>query len=678
VNRLDGAASLYLRQHADNPVDWWPFGDAAFAEARRRDVPVLLSIGYAACHWCHVMAHECFEDPEIAALVNAGTVPIKVDREERPDVDALYMSATTAMTGHGGWPMTVFLAHDGRPFFCGTYFPPGPRGGQPGFPQVLAAIDDVWRTRRDDVLAQADQLADAVRKEALLADRLVATGPPRVARARLDGLVDTLVARADLVAGGFSSAPKFPHPTWVEALLASSVASGRDDAREAAVVTLDAMARGGLFDHVAGGFARYSVDGNWDVPHFEKMLSDQALLARAYLRAAAWLGVPEYAWVARRTLDFVLHSMRVDGGYASGIDADADGVEGRHVTLVPTDVAEALGTAGLERLVPAALERYGVVADGVLEGRSVPRLAAGADLVGDADDAAVRKALVAWRDRGPQAAVDDKVLLEWNAMLAAVLAEAAWRLGEPRYGAAATELLAVLGSSHHVDGRWRRRGGNDAPLATAADLAWLVEAHVAAFELDGDADRLAAARLVVDDLVAGHWDGPVPSPAEPDVGRGLFQSHVEATGLLVRAKDVLDAATPSGTSAATHALARLALAASDDGVNALAARLVALAGPLLDAEPHAAATLVAAACLLEEGVEVAVPGPAADLLAEARAALPPFGVLAFGAGPLPLLEGRRDGACYVCRRKVCDAPLTAAGSVAPALASAARWEADRS
>jgi uncharacterized protein YyaL (SSP411 family) len=676
VNRLAGAASLYLRQHADNPVDWWPFGEEAFAEARRRDVPVLLSVGYAACHWCHVMAHECFEDPSIAALVNATCVPVKVDREERPDVDALYMTATQAMAGRGGWPMTVFCADDGRPFFAGTYFPPTSRGGQPGFPDVLRAVADVWATRRDEVLGQAAALASAVEREARLLDDLVATGPPRTARARFGALVDALVARCDPDDGGFSRAPKFPHATWLEALAAAAVVVGRDDARRAATVTLDAMARGGLFDHVAGGFARYSVDGQWHVPHFEKMLSDQALLARAYLRAAAWLDVPDYAWVARRTLDFVLGTMRVDGGYASGIDADAAGVEGLHVTLTPDDVATALGARGPDAHVGATVARYRLDDDAPLEGRSVPRLAPGADLVGDGDDAAARDALLARRDAGPQPAVDDKVLLEWDAMLAAVLAEASWRLDEPRYAKAATELVATLVDSHHRDGRWRRHAGADAPLATSADLAWLIEALVCCFELDGDAAHLARARSVADDLVAGHWDGAVPTREEPERGGGLFQSHVDAPALLVRAKDVLDDATPSGTSQAAHALARLAAATTDDATSALAERLVAIGAPLLDAEPVAAATLVMAACVLDDGVEVAVPGPAGEMLAAARDAMPPFGVLVFGDGPLPLLDGRSDGVTYVCRHATCDAPLAQADSVAPALAVAARWEAD--
>jgi uncharacterized protein len=677
VNRLAGSASLYLRQHADNPVDWWPWGDEAFEEARRRDVPVLISIGYAACHWCHVMAHESFEDPGVASLVNRHTVAIKVDREDRPDVDALYMAATQAMTGHGGWPMTVFVDHDARPFFAGTYYPPTRRHGQPAFAEVLASVADVWATRRTDLLEQADQLAEAVREEATLADRLVARGAAPGSRVRLERLVDVLGERFDARDGGFSTAPKFPHPSFLDAALASWVVRRREDARLMATVTLDAMARGGLFDHVAGGFARYSVDATWTVPHFEKMLSDQALLAATYTRAAAWLGEPAFGWVARRTLDFVLASMRVEGGFASGIDADAGGVEGAHVVVTPATVASALHDAGLADLVAATVERYSLRDEGDLDGACVPRLSQGADLVGSTEDQEVRDALLAARALGPLPAIDDKVLLEWNAMLAVSLAEAAWRLDEDRYGHEALELVATLRSTHHVDGTWRRRSGAGAPLATCADLAWLIEALVGCFELDGDVAHLDAARGAASDLLDGFWDGDRPTAQRPDLGRGLFQSHRSSTGLFVRGKDVLDGATPSGTSAAAHALARLALATSDADVLAVAERLVALGQPLLDAQPNAAATLVAAACVLEDGIEVAVPGAAGPTLAAARHAAPPFCVLVFGGGPLALLDGREDAVCYLCRHSTCEAPVREPGSVAAALREAASWKAAR-
>jgi hypothetical protein len=676
VNRLAGATSLYLRQHAENPVDWWQFGDAAFAEATRRDVPIFLSIGYAACHWCHVMAHESFEDDAIAAMINELTVPVKVDREERPDVDAQYMAATQAMTGHGGWPMTVLLTPDGRPFFAGTYFPPVARHGQPSLGQILTSVADVWANQRDEVQVQADRLAAAVREDASLIGSLVATGPPPGSRARLRQLVDALAARFDRHGAGFSPAPKFPHPSWIEACVESWVVTGRDDARDMASATLDAMARGGLFDHVAGGFARYSVDARWDVPHFEKMLTDQALLAQAYLRASRWLGSHDYEWVAQRTLDFVLTEMRIVDGYASAIDADAGGVEGAHVVLTSTRVREILGAAGLDAHADATIERYGLSDHGPLEGACVPRLGGATDLVGTPADDAVRAALRAARATGPQPAIDDKVLLESNAMLASVLAEAAWRLGESRFADAANELVATLATTHHVGGTWRRRSGPDAPLATCADLAWLVLAHTALFELDGDASHLEGATSVASDLLAGYWDGEVPTAALPDRGGGLFQSHRDARGLLVRAHDVLDGAVPSGTSVAALAFARLGMLGSDHDALAVARRLVELCEPLLDAQPTAAATLVEAACLLADGVEAAVPGSPGAMLAAVRSTAPPFCVIAFGSSDVELLDGRDDDTLYVCRAATCDAPVRDVGSVSAVLAGAARWEAD--
>jgi uncharacterized protein YyaL (SSP411 family) len=678
VNRLAGAASLYLRQHADNPVDWWPWSDEAFDEAKRRDVPVFLSIGYAACHWCHVMAHECFEDPTIAALVNEYTVAIKVDREERPDVDALYMSATQAMTGRGGWPMTVFLTPQAAPFFAGTYFPPAPRHGQPGFAQVLTSVADVWANRREDLLDQAERLTAAIAAEAALPDTLVPTGPPRTGRVRLDELVAALATKFDAASGGFSAAPKFPHPAWIESCLAHSWATGDPSGSAMATTSLDAMARGGLFDHVGGGFARYSVDAEWHVPHFEKMLSDQALLARAYARAAAWGGDRStYAAVARRTLDFVLDELRVPDGFASSLDADAGGTEGSHVVLTATEARDALAAAGHATLAARTIERYRLDDDGPVDGRCVPRLAPGAPFEGDVDDEVARRVLLDRRAHLARPGVDDKVLLEWNAMFASVLAEAAWRLDEPRFGREAAALVDSLTRTHRGDGSWLRRSGPSAPLATCGDVAWLLDAHVSLYELDGEWSHLVAATSLVDDLMDGYWDGERPTRANPDLGRGLFQSHRHQTGLLVRAKDVLDGAVPSGSSVAAVALARLAALTGDDAVLAIAERLVALGQPLLDAQPQAAATLVEAACRLDEGTELVVPGAPCEVLAEVRRHAPAWSVLAFGSGPSALFEDRREGFLYRCRASVCEAPLGDVASVAAALGTAVRGEASQ-
>ncbi len=375
-----GELSPYLRQHVDNPVDWWTWGADALGEAVRRDVPVFLSVGYAACHWCHVMAHESFEDPVLASLLNRNFIAIKVDREERPDLDQLYMAATQLISGHGGWPMSVFLLPDGRPFTGGTYYPPTQRHGQVGFATLLEAIDGAWRTRRSEVEQQALAVQRALSREVAFIEHLAPTTTPL----DLDVVRRTLaseIAEATDADGG-SSAPRFPRPSYVDALL------GFDDAPTARArhQILEAMSRRGLFDHLAGGFARYSVDAHWHVPHFEKMLSDQALLARTYFRAArADIAPHPYDDVARRTVRFVQRELRVPLGYAASLDADASGVEGSHITWTREEVREALSVAGLGELVTAITHYLSISERGDLDGRSVPRLADDADFVAAAD-----------------------------------------------------------------------------------------------------------------------------------------------------------------------------------------------------------------------------------------------------------------------------------------------------
>ena len=419
TNRLAGASSAYLRQHADNPVEWWTWDREALDEAARLDRPIFLSIGYAACHWCHVMAHESFEDPAVAALLNEFFVPIKVDREERPDVDALYMAATQLMSGHGGWPMSVFLMPDGRPFMAGTYYPPVERHGQRSFTTLLSAMHDAWITRRDAVEAQADELSQALTREVSFIDHLTPytdTLDLAVARQRLR---DELVERVD-AEGGFGDAPKFPRPSYVEALLEFS-----DDQALAAVErTLEAMSRRGIYDHLRGGFARYSVDAQWHVPHFEKMLSDQALLARTYLRAArARTDHPEWRAVALDSIEFVLHDLAVDRGFASALDADAGGVEGSHVTWTPDEVKSALARDGHLDVLDATLQRWRIDQPGQFEGRSIPRLADSQAFVTPSTLTAARESLRRSRAERNQPGRDEKVILEWNAMFASALFE---------------------------------------------------------------------------------------------------------------------------------------------------------------------------------------------------------------------------------------------------------------
>src|SRR4051812_47076768 len=431
VNRLSAATSPYLLQHQDNPVDWWEWGPEAFAEAKRRDVPILLSVGYAACHWCHVMAHESFEDEATAEYLNAHYVSVKVDREERPDVDAVYMQATVATTGHGGWPMTCVLDHDGRPFFAGTYFPDQPRHGQPSFRQLLAAISEAWQERRGDVDATAANIA------AHLASSDTLAGAAPIDESVLDAAVVRLNTEFDTVNAGFGGAPKFPPSMVLEFLLRRGVV-------EPAARTLEAMARGGIYDQLGGGFARYSVDARWVVPHFEKMLYDNALLLGAYTSWWAVSGGPLARRVAVETGDFLLRELRTDeGGFASALDADSEGAEGTFYVWTRAQLVDVLGeddgrwAAGLLTVTDAGTFEHG---SSVLQ------------LLADPDDAErwsrVRGALLAARDRRERPARDDKVVAAWNGLAIASLARAGRMLGKQRFVDAALAAGDLLWDLH--------------------------------------------------------------------------------------------------------------------------------------------------------------------------------------------------------------------------------------
>ena len=419
MNRLASETSPYLLQHADNPVDWYPWGDEAFARARDEDRPILLSVGYAACHWCHVMEHESFEDDDTARLMNDHFVPVKVDREERPDVDGLYMDAVVAMTGHGGWPMTVFLTPDGRPFYGGTYFPPEPRHGLPSFEQVLQAVSEAYRSRRHDLEQQADVLVDAIRQ----ASERPPSGEP-LTSGLLSGVVPALRRAFDPRDGGFGPAPKFPAASTIELLLRLHAATGDDEALSMARLTLDRMAEGGMYDLLGGGFHRYSVDAHWLVPHFEKMLYDNALLASAYLQAWVVTGDERYRRVTTETLDYVLRELRLpEGGLASAQDADTDGVEGLTFTWTAEEIEAVLGQPYPEWLRPFEHDRF------VLRGE-LPEEA--------------RARLLAERARRPQPLRDDKALAAWNGLALAALAQAGSRLARPDYVDAAVAVAEFL------------------------------------------------------------------------------------------------------------------------------------------------------------------------------------------------------------------------------------------
>ncbi len=507
-NRLAVETSPYLRQHADNPVDWYPWGDDAFAEARRRDVPVLLSIGYSACHWCHVMAHESFEHDDVAAAMNSGFVSVKVDREERPDVDSVYMEAVQALTGGGGWPMTVFLLPDGRPFHGGTYFP------RTGFLELLAQIGRLWRERRADLEDAAEKLAEAVRAGTSLPSLGAAAardpgGPDGAAdRARspalLEAAADSLMARFDREWGGFGRAPKFPQPAMVETLLLAAARTGRPDYLEAVTVTLDCMASGGIYDHLGGGFARYSTDRVWLVPHFEKMLYDNALLARLYLHAWQATGAPRYRQVVEEVLGYLLAPpMRVAGaGFASAEDADSEGVEGRFYVW-DRDEVEQVGGEG-------AADWYGTSSAGNWEGHNILFRPVRADLARSPELEQARLALLERRATRVRPGLDDKVLTEWNSMAVAALAEAGAALGNAEWLAAAEEVGRFM--LHELrrpdDGRWLRswQAGRARHLAYSADHAWLVEAFTRLAEATGRAGWIDEARTAADALIELFWD----------------------------------------------------------------------------------------------------------------------------------------------------------------------------
>jgi uncharacterized protein YyaL (SSP411 family) len=645
----DQLGSPYLLDHADNPVDWRMWDNEALGEAQRLDRPIFLSVGYASCHWCHVMAHESFEDPDVARLLNDSFVSIKVDREERPDVDALYMAATQLLSGHGGWPMSVFLLPDGRPFMAGTYYPPVDRHGQVGFSRLLLAMAEAWANQREAVVSQAGELRDAMEREIAFIDHLGVHSEPLDLGAARDTLRDELVARVDGY-GGFGSAPKFPRPSYLEALL-----DYRDaETVEAAARTLDAMSREGLYDHVRGGFARYSVDAEWRVPHFEKMLSDQALLARAYLRASrAVTGHPEWRDVALDALHFVLNDLKVAHGYGSSLDADANGVEGSHVTWTPDEVTKALERKNLGVDVPAVLTRYSITSPGLFEGRSIPRLSEGVPFV---TPAALRDALDALREARalrPQPARDPKVILEWNSMLASALV----MTGDDQLIERALELLESLALSHQKDGAWWRTEHHNA-FATASDVAWFIDAHVDAFEATGDDRWIERASETAVYLLDHYWDGEVPSTRSPHVGKGVFFQCDLVTDLLARPKEIFDGATPSSHAVTCRALARLALCKDDGDMLAIAERLVELAANLISSHPSAVPDLVAASGYALQGVEVVIPGAASALANHVRSLPMSRTVLVTGTGSSPLLEGRSPGWAYVCRAGACQLPVT--------------------
>ncbi len=663
MNRLAHETSPYLRQHRDNPVDWYPWGDEAWDEARDSDRPVMVSIGYSACHWCHVMAHESFEDPAVAELLNEGFVSIKVDREERPDVDSVYMEAVQAMTGAGGWPMTVFCAPDRRPFFAGTYFPSDPRRGRPTFSELLEAIKEAWNGRRQDVLAQASSLTRALESRLSLA---TGASPEGSVEAGISGMAESLRGDAeragaivrnavdrveemhDVEHGGFGDAPKFPQAPLLELLVRAKVGGIGEDPLGAVERSLAAMAAGGIYDHMGGGFARYSVDRAWQVPHFEKMLYDQASLLRLYLHAWQLTGDDRWLQVVEETATYVLRDLRQEGGgIHSAEDADSEGEEGRFYLWTEAEFRDLLGDGWQE-----AASWYGVTPDGNFEGRSILHRPPGAPLRRPEGIEQARSRLEQARSTRVRPGRDDKILTEWNAMWCSALAEAAAATGHEDWASAASETAHMLLSElRRPDGRWMRswQGGRAAHLAYAADYAWLLDAFTRMAELEGRSSWLDEAERLAGDLFALFAD---------DGGTVLYTTGRDAEKLIVRPRDVYDGVIPAATSVAAVALCRLSGLTGHEIYADRAASLVSGCMTLLERAPSAVPHLCWAVEILGMGsVEVVVAGERPDLLAQARRELLPRAAIAWGERRRsPIWEGREDGAAYVCRGSVCLAP----------------------
>ncbi len=653
ANRLAQETSPYLLQHRENPVDWYPWGEEALARAREQDRPILLSVGYSACHWCHVMERESFEDAETAAYMNEHFVNVKVDREERPDVDAIYMEAVQAISGHGGWPMTVFLDPEGVPFHAGTYFPPDESRGMPSFRMVMEAVVDAFERKREEIRERA-----GATRARLGAIGMLEPSPEPPEAAQLEAAVARLRSAADMERGGFGSAPKFPPASALELLLARG---------ERAIVerSLDAMAAGGIYDQLGGGFARYSVDANWLVPHFEKMLYDNALLARAYLHGWQALGHERYRRVCAETLDWMLREMRgPEGGFFSALDADSEGEEGRFYVWTPAQIREVLG-AGAE----AMIEYYGVSERGNFEGANILHLPGGPgrfSVPGGRQSAPpgldeARRALHEARAKRIWPGLDDKRLAAWNALAIGALAEAGAVLGREDYLDAARQCAEfVLAEMRDEEGRLLRtyKGGEARLNAYLEDHAFLLEALLTLYESSLEARWFERARALADEMIDRFGD--------PERG-GFFSTSRDHEELIARRKEIGDHPIPSGNSAAALGLLRLAALTGEREYQRQAEDVFALFAKTAVQHPESFAHLLRALDFhLSPTKEVALIGSdVSELAAAVRSAFRPHLVQA--AGPegsvepallreRPAVDGRPSA--YVCEGFTCQAPVT--------------------
>jgi uncharacterized protein YyaL (SSP411 family) len=699
ANRLSSAKSLYLRQHAENPVDWYPWGEEAFRTARERNCPIFLSVGYSACHWCHVMERESFSDPQVAAFLNRHFVCIKVDREEHPEVDAQYMDAVFALTGHGGWPLNVFLTPELKPFYGGTYFPPVPRGGMPAFLQIVQGVLHAWEHRREEVLVLAETLTTALAR---------AAGALGAGRRKLDSKVlgraeEELVGRFDTEWGGFGEGPKFPHPSVLRFLLMRAAATSSPISLQMATKTLDGMAQGGIHDHLGGGFHRYSTDAWWLVPHFEKMLYDNALLARAYLDAYRYTQKPFYARVARSTLDYILRDLgRPGGGFCSSEDADSEGEEGKFYVWTLREVKEVLG--------PRA-ELFAQVFDirehGPSQGYNIPNLIRSYDRLSslaEKDREALerelegcRAELFAVRSKRVRPARDEKIVLSWNAFAVEAFFWAGWVLGESRYLAAAETTLQFL-----VENLWPGRGQlyhcwNDGePMfpALADDVAGLGLALLCGFEATANSEYLDGAYRLAEVLLKDFYDRNTGA---------FFTTGSNQREVLYRRIDYLDNPTPSGTSLAAELLARLGFLLGESAFLARVEEALAALSGVVQKDPIAGGhALVVLQCqevpysswvmALPPDMNSSSPpmGRAAELFSRFFRSFIPGAILAV-SGPdtlqfpqqtiasrifagRPPLEGQPT--LYLCRGTACEPPAVGIEAIARAIAAAAKTSQD--
>ncbi|GBE20825.1 hypothetical protein BMS3Bbin01_00166 [bacterium BMS3Bbin01] len=659
-NLLSNETSPYLLQHADNPVDWYPWGDEAFAAAKAEDKPVLLSVGYSSCHWCHVMAHESFEDPETAALMNELFVNIKVDREERPDVDAVYMEALQAMSGRGGWPMTVFLTPDRKPFHAGTYFPAVERRGMPSFRRVITAVADAWKTQHSELVARAEQLSDLVAHAIPSADQLPGED-------LLVSSYQALTSRFDETEGGFGGAPKFPQEPVLEFLLRVAGEPWAPDAKRIVSLTLKKMADGGIYDHVGGGFARYSVDRSWRIPHFEKMLYTNAQLARLYLRSAQVLDEPVFTAIAIRTLDYMLRDLRLPGGaFASAEDADSQGSEGTFYLWNADEFAEVVG----EELGPLAAAFFGVTEEGTFEGsnhlrvtRPLGQVASELDIdpaVADAMIDMARGRLLSRRSERVRPGLDDKVVTAWNGLAIRALGEAGAVLGESRFLDAARDAAAFLLSEvTRADGRLLRSWGKGKASvpAFADDYAATALGLFTLYQATGEVRwYIEAMRLVeaIVDLFA-------------DPAGGFFTTGADVEAPLARKRDHFDSPSPSANALAAEALLLASSYTGNADLREHSERALRAGAALATTTPSGAGHLLSVLhATLRRPPEVAIVGPDAQDLASVvwERFRPDVALAVDRAGSatniVPLLVGRATDStlAYVCRSFQCALPVS--------------------